>query len=179
MYLIHFAWPLGEPGPAATRSRASHYPGTAYDLRARLRQHGAGQGTAIMRAVGDRGIPWFLAQTWVGGRVLERSLKRRHNNPSLCPGLPDCLLGAARVDELKDAVDSAAELVLERELETGTSGGGSREPPTKPPRAADHRRSAGVGFMVAVLVDAERAGGPRRRGCVGHRLEDLAERLEA
>jgi len=37
-----------------------------------------------MRAVTDRGIPWFVARTWVGGRALERALNRRHNNPSLC-----------------------------------------------------------------------------------------------
>ena len=85
MYPIHFAWPLGERDPAAARSRASHYLGTTYDLRTRLRQHGAGQGAAIMRVVRDQGIPWFVARTWVVGRALERAPKRRHNNPSLCP----------------------------------------------------------------------------------------------
>jgi hypothetical protein len=96
VYLIHFAWPLEEPDPAATRSRASHYLGTIYDLHARLRQHGAGQGAAIMRAVRDQGIPWFVARTWVGGRALERALKRRHNNPSLCPA---CRIAQNRVSD--------------------------------------------------------------------------------
>jgi hypothetical protein len=76
-------------------------------------------------------------------------------------------------------VDSAAELVLERELETGTSGVDRVSPrPSRRERLTTDARRA-VGFMVAVLVDAERAGGPRRRGRVGHRLEDLSERLEA
>jgi hypothetical protein len=96
VYPIHFAWPLGEPDPAATRSCASHYLGTTYDLRARLCQHGAGQGAPIMRVVRDQGIPWFVARTWVAGRALERALKRRHNNPSFVPGLPDCSPGALR-----------------------------------------------------------------------------------
>jgi hypothetical protein len=84
VYPIHFAWPLGERDPA-TRSRASHYLGTTYDRRTRLRQHGAAQGAAIVRVVRDQGIPWVVARTWDVGRALERALKRRHNNPSFCP----------------------------------------------------------------------------------------------
>jgi hypothetical protein len=119
VYLIHFAWPLGDPDPAATRSRAYHYLGTTYDLRARLRQHGSGQGAAIMRAVRDQSIPWFVARTWVGGRALERALKRRHNNPSFCPAcrIAPWELPEVEVDELEQAAEAAAELELELVLE--------------------------------------------------------------
>jgi hypothetical protein len=94
VYLIHFVLPLGDlDNPWAL---AGHYLGTAHDLSARLRQHRAGTGAAIMRACRDQGIPWFVARIWVGGRVLERALKRRHNNPFVVPGLPDCFLRASR-----------------------------------------------------------------------------------
>jgi hypothetical protein len=119
VYPIHFAWPLGEPDPAATRSRASHYLGTTYDLRARLHQHGAGQGAAIMRVVCDQGIPWFVARTWVVGRALERALKRRHNNHSLCPAcrIAPWELSGDSVDEGEAPLETAAEIAVERALE--------------------------------------------------------------
>lgn len=119
VYLIYFAWPLGDRDPVAIRSRASHYLGTTYDLRARLRQHRSGQGAAIMRAMRDQRIPWFVARTWVGGRALERALKRRHNNPSLCPAcrIAPWELPEDQVDEDEAALDAATELELERDLE--------------------------------------------------------------
>jgi hypothetical protein len=119
VYLIHFAWPLGDPDPAATRSRASHYLGTTYDLCARLRQHGSGQGAAIMRAVRGQGIPWFAARTWVGGQALERALKRRHNNPSLCPAcrIAPRELPMDQVDEDEAALEATTEIAVERALE--------------------------------------------------------------
>jgi hypothetical protein len=58
-----------------------------------------------------------VARNWVGGRSLERALKCRHNNPSLCPAcrIASWELPEDQVDELELAADVAAE--LDRELE--------------------------------------------------------------
>jgi hypothetical protein len=117
VYPIHVAWPLWEPDPA-TRSRASHFLGTTYALRARLRQHGAGQDAPIMRVVRDQELPWFVAKTWVVGRTLEWALKCRHNNPSLCPACrfaPWGSLGARSIDD--EAPGDVADIAVEGALE--------------------------------------------------------------
>jgi hypothetical protein len=123
VYLIHFAQPIGNP--ASPRGQAGHYLGTAYDLNRRLAQHRAGTGAAIMRAVCERRIPFFVARTWVGGRALERKLKRRKNAPRLCPACQPAPweLPEPEADDLEQAADEAAELDLERELEDAHFGG--------------------------------------------------------
>jgi hypothetical protein len=117
VYLIHFAQPIGNP--ASPRGQAGHYLGTAYDLNRRLAQHRAGTGAAIMRAVCERRIPFFVARTWPGGRALERKLKRRKNAPRLCPACVSAPweLPEPEVDELEQAADEAAQQILERALE--------------------------------------------------------------
>jgi hypothetical protein len=85
----------------------------------RLAVHRAGHGARIMAAVVERGVPFFVARTWVGGRALERKLKRRKNAPRLCPActVQPWELPQPEVDELELAADAAAELAVERALE--------------------------------------------------------------
>jgi len=83
VYLIHFAKPLGDL--ANPRGQAQHYLGYTEDLEQRLEAHSFGNGSAIMAAVSEAGIPWRLVRTWEGGRDVERRLKRQHNAPRLCP----------------------------------------------------------------------------------------------
>jgi hypothetical protein len=117
VYLIHFAQPIGNA--ASPRGQAGHYLGTAYDLNRRLAQHRVGTGAAIMRAVCERGIPFFVARTWPGGRRLERQLKRHKNSPRLCPACVPAPWERSEpeVDELEQAADEAAEVAVERTLE--------------------------------------------------------------
>jgi hypothetical protein len=72
-----------------------------------------------MRAVCERRIPFFVARTWVGGRALERELRRRKNAPRLCPA---CVLAPwerpePEVDDLEQTADEVAEVAIERALE--------------------------------------------------------------
>jgi hypothetical protein len=85
VYLIHFAQSIGNP--ASPRGQAGHYLGVALDgnVGRRLAVHRAGTGAAIMRAVVEQGVPFLVARTWIGGRQLERQLKRQHNASRLCP----------------------------------------------------------------------------------------------
>jgi hypothetical protein len=83
VYLIHFDVPLGDL--CNPRGRAQHYIGYTEDLEQRLEQHRNGNGSAIMAAVSEAGIPWRLVRVWEGGRDVERRLKRQHNAPRLCP----------------------------------------------------------------------------------------------
>jgi putative endonuclease len=83
IYLIHFDNPLGDL--ANPRGQAQHYLGYTEDLEARLEAHREGNGSAIMAAVSEAGIPWRLVRTWEGGRDLERKLKDQHNTPRFCP----------------------------------------------------------------------------------------------
>ena len=85
VYLIHLLRPLGNPNNR--RGMASHYIGFAeHDLAARLERHHAGNGSRIMAAVAQAGIPWVLARTWEeGSRELERKLKSRKQASAFCP----------------------------------------------------------------------------------------------
>ena len=96
VYLIHFAHPLGNT--ANPHGYAQHYIGYAkgHGLEARIAQHKAGNGAAIMTAVNVAGIPWEVVQTWPGDRKLERDLKRQHNAARFCP-----ICQAARADNTK------------------------------------------------------------------------------
>jgi putative endonuclease len=83
VYLIHFARPLGDlENP---RGQAQHYLGWSSDPEARVREHGNGNGAAIMRAVRDCGIRFQIVRTWSGSRELERRIKNRKEAPALCP----------------------------------------------------------------------------------------------
>lgn len=90
VYLLHFHRALGNPDNR--RAQARHYLGWTLDLDARLAEHRAGRGAAIMAACAARGVGWTLARTWEGGRDLERRLKRWHKARQLCP---ICRLAAA------------------------------------------------------------------------------------
>jgi hypothetical protein len=83
VYLIHFERPLGDL--ANPRGQAWHYLGYTEDLAERLERHREGNGSAIMAAVAEAGIPWRVVRLWEGGRDLERRLKAQHNTPRLCP----------------------------------------------------------------------------------------------
>ncbi|KPK21303.1 MAG: hypothetical protein AMJ76_02945 [Dehalococcoidia bacterium SM23_28_1] len=76
VYLIHFDSRL---------KHAQHYVGYTDNLGARLKLHAAGNGSPLMRAVVEAGIPWHVTRTWHGDRTLERRIKDQHNTPRLCP----------------------------------------------------------------------------------------------
>lgn len=76
VYLIHFDTPY---------RHAQHYIGWASNLPARLAEHRAGNGARLMKVIADAGITWTVAQTWPGGRDLERKLKDRHGAGRFCP----------------------------------------------------------------------------------------------
>jgi len=76
IYLLHFAKPF---------KHAKHYMGFTEDLDARIERHRAGDGARLLRVVTDAGIGFEVARTWPGDRTLERRLKKRKDDPNLCP----------------------------------------------------------------------------------------------
>jgi hypothetical protein len=80
VYLLHFAAPLGNE-----RKQAQHYIGTAENVGARLALHRGGRGAKITAAAAERGIAFDVVRVWVGGRDVERWLKRRKEAHCLCP----------------------------------------------------------------------------------------------
>ncbi len=77
VYLIHFDSPF---------KHARHYIGWTTDLAARLADHRAGSGSALMAAVSAAGIGWRAAATWEGvDRFVERKLHRRKGAGAFCP----------------------------------------------------------------------------------------------
>jgi predicted GIY-YIG superfamily endonuclease len=77
VYLLHFDRKL---------HHASHYIGFAQiSVEKRVKQHQQGAGAALTKAAVNAGIHLILAQTWVGDRSKERSLKNQKNAPRLCP----------------------------------------------------------------------------------------------
>jgi predicted GIY-YIG superfamily endonuclease len=81
VYLLHFDEPL---------AHAQHYLGMAKRLDDRLRAHANGNGSKLMAAVREAGIPVRLARVWrcTGMKrayMLEYRLKQMHNGRSLCP----------------------------------------------------------------------------------------------
>lgn len=78
VYLLHFKHPI---------AHAQHYLGWTNDLDERLRNHRKGNRRAgrLPQVFAERGIPFVLAEVWLGDRSLERQLKRRHKSPRLCP----------------------------------------------------------------------------------------------
>ncbi len=81
VYLLHFH---------SRYYHAGHYLGVTACLDARLLLHKMGRGARLMKAVVAAGITFELARlwkraTWEEARGLERTLKKRHNGPGLCP----------------------------------------------------------------------------------------------
>jgi putative endonuclease len=91
VYLLHFNQPIGNPDNP--RAQAQHYVGWTSDLAERVASHTAhtrpqpGNGTIarIVAHVQANGVGFVVAQTWPGGRWLERRIKNRKNAPRLCP----------------------------------------------------------------------------------------------
>lgn len=81
VYLLHFERPIAAGHPCR------HYIGTCDDLAARVQQHSTGGSHAarLAQVAKERGIGFTVARVWIGGRELERRLKRLKNSPQLCP----------------------------------------------------------------------------------------------
>lgn len=77
VYLLHFETPVAD--------HARHYLGATKHLPYRIHQHMTGEGSPLVRAAVEAGIPVHLAAMWEGGRDMERRLKNRHNSPRFCP----------------------------------------------------------------------------------------------
>jgi len=76
VYLTHFERPF---------KHSAHYLGYTNNLTARIAQHRAGRGARLLEVIGQYGIAFEVARTWLGDRRLERRLKRWHAGPRLCP----------------------------------------------------------------------------------------------
>ncbi|HUX78059.1 MAG TPA: endonuclease [Anaerolineae bacterium] len=77
VYLVHFE--------RRVSGHAGHYLGYTEDLARRLSEHRAGRGARLTEVCKERGIGFTVARIWLGGRELERRLKRRKDGPRLCP----------------------------------------------------------------------------------------------
>ena len=76
VYLIHFDTPLGH---------AKHYIGTAKNTDSRFFAHRQGKGARILQVCNELRIGYQMVRFWIGGRKLERKLKKGKNSPLLCP----------------------------------------------------------------------------------------------
>ncbi len=77
-YLIHFDEPIG-------KSHAQHYLGYASDLRRRIAQHRASEGSSLVRSANARGISWRVVRVWRDADLdAERALKSMIPK-NLCP----------------------------------------------------------------------------------------------
>lgn len=80
VYLLHFQRPISE------NHTTQHYLGsTVAGLAARMQQHRNGNGVRLLEVARERGISFTVARVWIGGRELEKRLKRRKESPRLCP----------------------------------------------------------------------------------------------
>lgn len=79
VYLLHFHERINPDRPA------QHYLGSTNDLDRRIWEHRQGVGARLCEVAKERGIGFTLAEVWVGGRRLERQLKRQKNGPKFCP----------------------------------------------------------------------------------------------
>ena len=131
VYMVHLLDVLGNQANR-TGGMARHYTGWSATPERRLAAHRAAQGSRIMAAVEERGIPWIVVGTWPGPRSLERALKRQKNawrwcvvcreerglDASVVPD-PARLLDREleRAVELELAAEREAEVAVERSLE--------------------------------------------------------------
>lgn len=83
VYLIHLDRPL---------KRAKHYLGYSAleSVKDRLARHKAGYGARLLAACNEQGIDYHIVRIWEctttrTAKQLERSLKKRHDTPNLCP----------------------------------------------------------------------------------------------
>ena len=80
-YLLHFQ---------RRYFHAGHYLGATACLDARITLHQTGRGAKLLKAVVAAGITFELVRLWKGAswqevHDLERTLKKRHDGPGLCP----------------------------------------------------------------------------------------------
>lgn len=89
VYLLHFERPIG-----SKRHHAQHYVGfTTRSIEERMEEHratrwqptGECNGAHLVGAANYNNIPFHVAQTWKGGRSLERKLKSTRNLKRYCP----------------------------------------------------------------------------------------------
>lgn len=102
VYLLHFSEPY---------KHARHYLGYTKrdDLTERLIEHEKGAGARLLFVVKSAGITWQLARQWVGGRALERQLKKRGGAARICPICRLSLGGANTHSEPRPSQADAAE----------------------------------------------------------------------
>lgn len=73
-------------GGASPRGRALHYLGWSENIRRRIGEHIAGEGSRLCRAARLAGYELRLVRVWSGrGRDFERSIKDAHNLARVCP----------------------------------------------------------------------------------------------
>lgn len=77
-YLLHFD---------KKYKHAQHYLGWTTDLEKRLREHRSGnhERCVLTATIHWHGIGWRLVRLWNGPLSFEKVLKKRKNNPQLCP----------------------------------------------------------------------------------------------
>lgn len=79
VYLLHFNQRIHPTRPA------QHYLGYSKDLDERIRNHRLGGGARLCQVARERRINFKVAEVWIGGRYLERQLKRQKNSRRFCP----------------------------------------------------------------------------------------------
>ena len=73
VYILHFDKPIS---PAHT---TQHYVGFTHDIDKRIRQHRKGQGSRLCAVAKERAIKFILAELLIGGKDLEKAIKRQKN----------------------------------------------------------------------------------------------------
>lgn len=77
VYLVHFK---------RRCHGAQHYMGFSTNVEQRLKEHRAGRGAPLLRAVTAKGIPWRMVRLWRDkDGFFEQRLKRNYALRELCP----------------------------------------------------------------------------------------------
>ncbi len=79
VYILHFDKPIS---PDHT---TQHYVGFTHDIDKRIRQHRKGQGSRLCAVAKERAIKFILAELLIGGKDLEKAIKRQKNTKFFCP----------------------------------------------------------------------------------------------
>jgi hypothetical protein len=77
-YLIHFDKPVG-------KSSAQHYLGFATDLKRRIAQHRASEGSSLIRSANARGIGWRVVRVWRDADLDAEAALKAMIPKNLCP----------------------------------------------------------------------------------------------